>query len=206
MAYDRQWRSMISADFPNRVPRKCDSNSMMGTPYPHPLHMIMSVTFYFYMYGVDFRIIPCGMRASTAAWWCCHLAPSSDPWFQSTFRIGSHKCDGNNMMGAIYPHSLHMKFVNDCLYVWSGRGNNSMWDQRYNPENPWWTTWWSCTHPAMPLVAIRNCHQHIPHVGNYWLWKHTHHQWWRPSLPSSRPPQHYPISPGSNYCWIRSGA
>ncbi len=106
----------------------------------------------------------------------------------------------------LYPHSLHMKFVNDCFYVWSGRGNNSMWDQRYNPENPCWTMWWSCTHPTMPLVAIQNCHQHISPVGNYWLRKHTHHQWWRPSLPSSRPPQHYPISPGSNYCWIRSGA
>ena len=32
------------------------------------------------------------------------------------------------------------------------------------------------------------------------------HQWWRPLLPSSRPLQHYPISPGSHYCWIRSGA
>jgi hypothetical protein len=25
-------------------------------------------------------------------------------------------------------------------------------------------------------------------------------------LPSFRPPKHYPISPGSHYCWIRSGA
>ena len=113
----QQWQwSMISADFPNRVPHKCDDNSMMGAPYPHPLHsMIMSITLY--MFGVDFEIIPCGMRASTAAWRCCHLAPSSDPWFQPKFQIGSHKCDGNTMMGAIYPHSLHMKFVNMTVYM-----------------------------------------------------------------------------------------
>jgi N-acetylneuraminic acid mutarotase len=42
----------------------------------------------------------------------------------------SHKCGGNSMMGAPYPHPLLIIFFNHLLYVLSGSGNHSMWAYR----------------------------------------------------------------------------
>ena len=59
------------------------------------------------------------------------------------------------------------------------------------------------THPMTPPVAVKNCHQHIPLVGNYQLWQCTHHQQWVPLLPSSRPSKHHKIPPAFHFCGIR---
>ncbi len=104
----RKWSMIFQPTFQIRS-HKCGSNSMVGAPYPHPQH-IMFVNHLVYI-RMDVGIIPYGMRASTTAWWY-HLTPNNDPWFQLTFQIWSHKCGGNSMAGASYPHLQHIMFDN----------------------------------------------------------------------------------------------
>ena len=44
---------------------KCCGNSVMGAPYPHPLHIMFVNPPY--MFGVDVGAIQCGFRARTNA-------------------------------------------------------------------------------------------------------------------------------------------
>ena len=77
------WRQAVTKDF--RRLFKCEQTSVvvMSSWWIHiPIHSIWRLSNTFHMYGVDMAAIKWGFEAPTTAQWL-HLAPSSDPVFQT---------------------------------------------------------------------------------------------------------------------------
>ena len=123
----QQW-STISADL-QIWPHKCGGNTMVRTLYQHPQHI---------MFGN--HLVYVWSQCGNHSMWdeslnhCIMVSFDTQQWsmISADLQIRSRKCGGNSMMGAPYPHPQHIMFVNHLVYVWSGCGNHSMWDESLN--------------------------------------------------------------------------
>ena len=74
-----------------------------------------------------------GFGASTTAQ-TLHSAPSSDPGFQPTSKIGADMFVGNGLMTDPYPHPQHMKVVKHLIYIQGGVTDLALHHRNYLPS------------------------------------------------------------------------
>jgi hypothetical protein len=88
-----------------------------------PIHCIWRLSTSFNMSSVDVGAILCWVIASATmiALFVAQLCHR----FELSFQIWANTCGGTGMMMAPYAHPLHMKVVNQRLYVICGCGNHS---------------------------------------------------------------------------------